>query len=104
MGALIMKLLSWLGPKLLQAWVNVLLSDLGKFYAENKGLFLSAVREAEEKITVQEHPDPWERREEKIKYVWRLVSPVLAEKVHAIPARLIYGAIETAVSELKGGK
>ena len=102
-GAL-MRLLKWLGPAILRAWANVLMSDLGDFYAENKELFLNAVRETEGAITTEEYPDPWARREAKIKYVWKIVAPVLAQKAREIPTRLIYGAIEAAVSEMKGGK
>jgi hypothetical protein len=102
MGSWIIGLLRWLGPVVLRAWANVLVSDLGRFYAENKDLFLNAVNEAEKAITVEEYPDPWERREEKIKYVWKTVAPVLREKAKEIPTRLVYGAIEAAVAEVKG--
>jgi hypothetical protein len=103
MGAWIIGILRWLGPVVLRAWVNVLMSDLGKFYSENKDLFLNAVREAEEAITATDVPDPWERREAKIKYVWKIVAPALAELGTGISSRLIYGAIEAAVAEVKGG-
>jgi hypothetical protein len=79
------------------------MSDLGKFYAENKEIFLNAAREAEETVTAEEYPDPWERREAKIKYVWKIVAPALAEQGRSITSRLIYGAIEAAVAEMKGG-
>lgn len=102
MGSWIVGILRWLGPAILRAWANVLLSDLGRFYSENKDLFLNAVREAELAITAEQYPDAWERREAKLKYVWKIVSPVLAQEARDIPARLIYGAIEAAVAEVKG--
>ena len=102
MGSWIIGILRWLGPAILRAWANVLVSDLGQFYARNKDLFLNAVNEAERAVTAEEYPDAWERREAKLKYVWKIVAPILAQEAKAIPSRLIYGAIEAAVAEVKG--
>jgi len=102
MGSWIIGILRWLGPVILRAWANVLVSDLGGFYAKNKDLFLNAVGEAETAITAEEYPDAWERREAKLKYVWKVVAPILAQEAKEIPSRLIYGAIEAAVAEVKG--
>jgi len=102
MGSWIIGILRWLGPGILRAWANVLVSDLGQFYAKNKDLFLDAVKEAETAVTADEYPDAWERREAKLKTVWKIVAPILQEEAKEIPSRLIYGAIEAAVAEVKG--
>ena len=102
MGSWILGILTWLGPVVLRAWANVLVSDLGRFYAENRDLFVKAVNEADKAVTVEENPDAWARREAKVNYVWKAVAPALAEEAKEIPSRLIYGAIEAAVAEVKG--
>ena len=80
----------------------MLVSDLGQFYAENRDLFVKAVNEADKAVPAEEYPDAWARREAKVSYVWKAVAPALAEEAKEMPSRLIYGAIEVAVAEVKG--
>lgn len=102
-GKGILALLSAIGPAVLRAWANVLRDETGKFYAQFRPLLIEACEKAGATITEETHPDYWQRRTARAKFVLAYVSPTITAQVGDVGNSLIFTAIEAAVAEIKGG-